>query len=504
MNELPNALYDAAATRALDHQAIHQHSIPGYELMRLAGREAYRVMRSLWPENRQLVVFCGAGNNGGDGYVVAGLAARDGYDVKVIALGEPRTDDANRACNDAIGESDVDGKGRIQVIKDLGTVTSRVLDEGDLVVDAILGTGLSRAPQDGIAMAIAAINSQSSPVYSLDIPSGLNADNGNVPGEAVIAQATSTFIGLKIGLLTGSGPDVVGELFFHDLDVPAAVYDAIPAIATRITSDLVKVRLPVRRRCAHKGDRGHVVLVGGNKGLTGAVRIAARTAARSGAGLVTAATRADNAIMVNVQQPEIMVVGVETAAELVKAIEGCDAFGIGPGLGLDQWSTTLFDVSIRSSLPRVIDADALNLLARNPSRDGNWVLTPHPGEAARLLGCTIPEISADRPAAVREIVRRYGGVCVLKGCGTLIADEQTLWLCNRGNSGMATGGMGDCLTGLITSLLGQKLDPLSAAICGVWLHARAAELEAADQAMTGILASDLIPWLRRLLDDPHD
>ncbi len=489
MNELPTNLYDAAGTRTLDEAVITGHGVDGYELMRRAGIEAYRVLCRRWPDAHRLVILCGSGNNGGDGYVVAGLAARDGKSVHAWALKPPRSDSARQALQDAEAAG-------VSIAATPGDAVARC----DLVVDALLGTGLSRAPEGEAAAAIATINGIDAPVFALDIPSGLNADTGAARSAVVEATATSTFIGLKLGLLTGRGPEVAGTVHFHDLGVPRVVYDAVPPVATRIGGARVRAWLPRRRRCAHKGDHGHVVLVGGNDGMTGALAIASRAAARSGAGLVTAATRARNTLAVNRQQAEIMTAAVDDAGALETVLSGRDAFAIGPGLGRDAWAESLLARAATANLPCVVDADALNLLAGSGIRRDDWVLTPHPGEAARLLDTTTAAVADDRPGTVREIVRRYGGVCVLKGCGTLVGDHDTLYLCDAGNPGMGSGGMGDCLTGIIASLLGQGLSPVSAAASGAWLHATAADCEARANGTVGMLATDLLPWLRRLME----
>ncbi|MCZ7599072.1 MAG: NAD(P)H-hydrate dehydratase [Gammaproteobacteria bacterium] len=492
MIDLPTALYDAAGARALDDRAIRIHGIDGYELMSRAGAAAWDTARRLWPGARRIVVVCGKGNNGGDGYVVAALAARDGLSVEMAALGEPRSDESARARRFA-AEQGVDAVPIDDV--DFGAA--------DLVVDGVLGTGLAQAPADAAAVAIGKINACASPVLALDIPSGLDSDTGCAPGVAVKARATCTFIGLKLGLVTGVGPELAGEVVHDGLGVPAAVFDEVPCAARRIDRTLVESWLPRRSRCAHKGEQGHVMLVGGNEGMTGALRIAAEAAARSGAGLVTAATRSRHAMFINIAQPEIMVSGVDDGDALTRMGEGRQAIGIGPGLGLDEWAASLLDRALAAGVPMVADADALNLLAAGRTPPPGTVLTPHPGEAARLLGVGTREISRDRPGSARDIARRYRCVCVLKGCGTVVTDGDVLYVCDRGNPGMATGGMGDCLTGIITALLGRGLAPLRAAVCGTRLHAAAADLEAAAHGMAGMLATDLLPHLRTLLE-PHD
>jgi NAD(P)H-hydrate epimerase len=489
MSEMPTVLYDAEGTRRLDDSAIKEHGIPGFDLMSRAAGEAYRILRRRWPDAYRVLVVCGSGNNGGDGYVVGALAARDGLAVTVVALGDPRTDDARRAREAAMEEG-----------CSLAPLEEADFTTFDVIVDAMFGTGLTRAPEGAMADAISKINACPAPVLSLDIPSGLDADTGCTPGSAIHAAATITFIALKPGLITGKGPEYTGDLHYHSLDVPREVFDRVDGVAVRIDRDLVHRWLPRRSRCAHKGTAGHVLLAGGNDGMTGALRIAAEAAARSGAGLVTAATKGRNTAGVNAGQPEIMVASCDDPNRLPALLETRRALGVGPGLGRDAWARDMFENALSAAVAKVVDADALWFLAGSRQRAESWVLTPHPGEAARLLGVDVASVENDRISAARQIVERYGGVCVLKGCGTVIADRESLFICDRGNPGMATGGMGDCLTGVITALLGQGLEPIRAAVCGVWLHASAADLEARENGQVGLLASDLFPWLRHLLD----
>ncbi len=491
MSQIPVSLYDAKGCRALDRTAIEDYGIAGFSLMQRAGQAAFSVLRECWPEANSIVVVCGSGNNGGDGYIVAGLAAQQELDVTLFALSEPRSDDARSARVMAIAAG-----------VEPQPLPEHALPGSDLLVDAVLGTGIDRAPDREAKRAIELMNLQDSPRLALDISSGLSADSGHTPGVAVEASATSTFIGMKAGLLTGRGPEFSGRVFFHDLDVPEAVYSRVPPLARRIDTSIVKTWLPIRRQCVHKGDLGHALLAGGNRGMSGALRIAAESAARTGAGMVSALTLERNIGGVNVRQPEIMVHGLTVGAGVGGRLANVDAVGLGPGLGRDAWARSVFEQVLRLDAAKVLDADALNLLADSGRTDGNWILTPHPGEAARLLGCSAGEINTDRIGAVRAISERYGGICVLKGCGTLICGDQQVYLCDRGNPGMASGGMGDCLTGVITSLRAQGLTPMHAAVCGVWLHASAADIEAGANGVSGMLASDLYRWIRKLQETP--
>ena len=490
MQDLPINLFDANGCRELDRTAIGQFGMPGFDLMQTAGGCVFEDLRRLWPEAGRISILCGPGNNGGDGYVVAALCAKAGLQVELVALAEPRSEDAQSARRLAVeaGLSPIDFSAII------------ALDRPDVVVDAVLGTGISRAPEGAAAEAIRQMNQGDAPVVAVDIPSGLNADNGSTPGAVVSAALTSTFIGMKVGLLTGRGPDYCGEIRFHDLNVPAEALNQVPATATRINRRRIFAALPGRRPCAHKGDQGHLLLLGGNKGMPGALRIASETAARSGTGLVSAVTVPENASAINIGQPEIMVHGLTEAAGMADLLGRCDAVVVGPGLGGDEWSRLMLQRLIEAKLPMIADADALNLVAGQDVRRQDWILTPHPGEAGRLLGLSAAEVEMDRIAAVQAIANRYGGICVLKGCGTLISDGSRIFLNTTGNAGMASGGMGDCLSGLIGSFIAQGLELTDAAIAGVYLHGAAADHEAGKAGLVGMLATDLIPRIRDLLN----
>lgn len=268
-------------------------------------------------------------------------------------------------------------------------------------------------------------------------------------------------------------------------------------LPTRMSWD--QFTLPARSPTAQKGDFGHVLVIGGDHGMSGALRLAGEAALRTGAGLVSVATRADHAAGISTSRPELMSHGVESVAQLSPRLKRATVLAAGPGLGQGEWGRKLFSAVLESSLPMVVDADALNLLAAEPVRRDNWILTPHTGEAARLLGQTVEQVQADRIAAAVALKQKYGGVVVLKGAGTLVVDATgEIAMCNEGNPGMASGGMGDVLTGVIAGLLAQGCDLTESARQGVCLHAHAADL-AAQEGQRGLLASDLFPYLRRLL-----
>ncbi len=486
MNTLAHNLYRAEQVRAMDQYAIDHLALSGTVLMERAGAAAFEILQMRWPEAKSIVVVCGTGNNGGDGYVVARLAKEQGLEVICMLVG----DKANLK-GDALAAAQRLDMEAIQF-------NAEQCKSADLLVDALLGTGLEGNVTGERFDAIMAMNDSGKSILSLDVPSGLNADSGQVQGIAIKAAATITFIGNKQGLFVGDGWDYSGERIFNPLSVPLSLYDETQCDVELINYRKLKSILKPRAANSHKGDYGHVLVVGGESGYTGAVRMAGEGAARVGAGLVSIATRPEHAHYINSARPELMVHGVEDEKTFQILAERANVIAIGPGLGQSEWAKNLLKYAIESGLPLVVDADALNLLSAEPHKNDNWVLTPHAGEAARLLGQAIHEVQDDRFAAVKALQEEFAGTVILKGTGTLIsAGELPTFLCIDGNPGMSSGGMGDVLTGVIAGLIAQGLDKLDAASLGVCLHAAAGDL-AAKTGQRGLLASDLMAAVRRL------
>ena len=496
---LPVALYTGDQVRELDRISTEAAGLTPAVLMSRAGRAAFNLVRRYWPDATSLTILCGGGNNAGDGYLVAALAAQKRLAVRALWLKPPEqlSGAARQAYDYAVQEG-------VSIASfDPAAVNDPEFAAG-VFVDALLGTGASgavRAPYDA---AIAWLNDQLGPVIALDVPSGLCANTGAELGAAVRADLTITFIGCKRGLLTGRGPSLTGELIVDDLGVPETVFTSVKASTERCQIAALLRELAPRRRDAHKGDFGHVLIIGGDKGLGGAAVMAAEAVARSGAGLVGLATQPEHIAAALTRLPEAMAVAVTSGQELEPHLVRPTVLALGPGLGRSPWSEQMLQQAAKTNLPMVVDADALNLLAegrvlRTPYRD-NWVLTPHPGEAARLLGETAAAIQADRFAAVTALQKKYGGVVVLKGAGTLIADGVDIALADVGNPGMAVGGMGDLLTGIIAALLAQGLRPTVAARLGVCVHGMAGDMAAEDHGQRGLLPTDLLPYVRELLN----
>ncbi len=490
--DFPRALYTAEQTRQLDQLAIDS-GILGIQLMKRAGRAAFEQLLKHFPEPSSITVYCGAGNNAGDGYVIAALAAQRCIPVRLIAVGDPQ-----KLSGEAADARDYAFQEGVKA-----EALTKPPSEG-VIVDALLGTGIRGEVRPAYAEAIEQINQAGLPVLAVDIPSGLEADTGAVLGMAVNATLTVTFIGVKQGLLSGRGPALCGELVFAGLGVPESVYDQVASESRRLLLTEALAALPARAVDAHKGDFGHVMIIGGDTGYGGAAIMAAEAAARTGAGLVSLATRPEHVAPALTRRPELMVCGVTSGQELEPWLARPTVLVVGPGLGQSPWSEQMLQQALQSGLPVVLDADALNLLATNrpavaESRD-NWILTPHPGEAARLLQSGTAEVQRDRFAAVKSLQRRYGGAVILKGAGSLVRGAEGLTeLVSAGNPGMASGGMGDVLSGVLGGLLAQGLNVTQAAALGAGLHAEAADLAVGDWGERSLLATDLVPALCQLL-----
>ena len=492
-----SSLYTAAEVYALDAAAIAAGT-PALQLMKRAGRAAFELLLARYPEPGLISIYCGAGNNGGDGYVLAALAAQRLLAVQVIQLAPAeRLTGAARAAYEFAAQEGV----AMQLFTETTVPTAGV------IIDALLGIGLQGALKAEYAAAIAQINAAQLPVLALDIPSGLQADTGAVASVAVAASLTITFIGIKRGLLTGRGAALCGELVLEQLGVQPEVYAQVPTELTRLACGALLAQLPARAADAHKGDFGHVMVIGGDIGYGGAALMAAEAAARSGAGLVSIATRPEHVPAILARRPEVMAMGVISGQELEPLLVRPSVIVIGPGLGRSPWSEQMLQQAVKSGLPLVLDADALNILAEGrvvPASIArtNWLLTPHPAEAARLLNCTTAEVQADRFAAVIKIQQQYNCAVILKGAGSLVAgSDGSLGLVSDGNPGMATGGMGDVLSGILGALMAQGLSTSQAAPLGASLHACAADLAAQEYGQRSLLATDLIPYLCELLNE---
>lgn len=479
--------------KALEDASAAQSDEGLSQLMEKAGAALYQALQIHFPSADHYHIVCGKGNNGGDGFVVARLALEAGKKVTVYLDNEPTARDARASFE------------KLQQITVKFSQTSAFNPESGVIVDCLLGTGLVNAPSEACSTIIQQINTSQLPVVSADIPSGLRCDTGDTPGAVVNAQLTVTFIGLKPGLLTGAGKNVCGKVVMESLDIDNS---SVRTNIYQMTPELFEGSLPRRPVESHKGMFGHVLVVGGDAGFGGAAFLAASAALRSGAGLVSVVTHPAHASSFLSGQPELMVNGLATAEDnqtlLQTLVDQCDVVVLGPGLGKREFGQSFFNHVIEqisaTKKPAVLDADALNWLSTTTLQVPSAVLTPHPGEAARLLSTSTQVVSKNRFAAVLEIQERYKATTLLKGAGSLITDGAVTLINSTGNPGMASGGMGDVLSGLTGALLAQKLDALEALAYGVFVHGLAADIAAQRNGQVGLLASDLLPEIRQVLN----
>ncbi|MET3816491.1 bifunctional ADP-dependent NAD(P)H-hydrate dehydratase/NAD(P)H-hydrate epimerase [Pantoea sp. UYEF8] len=482
---LPYSVWPAQAVAQLEREGADALGITLYELMLRAGQAAYEHLNACWPDARHWLILCGHGNNGGDGYVVARLGQAAGRQVTLLACDceKPLPEEAQRA-----RDAWLDAGGEIHA------ADAAWPEQVGVIVDALLGTGINRAPGEPYRTLIQQANAHAAPILAIDMPSGLVASTGSAPGEVIQATHTLSVVALKPGQITGKARDFIGELFYADLGLQAFLA-AETAPMTRYDASALAQWLRPRKPTSHKGDHGRLLVVGGDAGTAGAVRMTAEAALRSGSGLVRVLTHKDNIIPILTARPEIMVDEL-TDEQLSAALEWADVIAIGPGLGQRDWGKRALERVAECEKPMLWDADALNLLAISAEKRQNRIITPHPGEAARLLNIKTSEVESDRLHAAQSLAQRYGGVVVLKGAGTLIASEQgEMAFADVGNAGMASGGMGDLLSGIIASLVGQKLALFDAACAGCVAHGAAADAVAAQRGTRGMLATDLLELL---------
>ena len=480
---LPIALYSTAQVRALDAHAIKELGIPGYVLMKRAGEAALRYLRTRWPMAHRIVIVCGKGNNAGDGYVLGRFAHAAGLTVTLLSAV-----DAEQLGGDArLAYEDFKSSGG-----QVHDFAPELLGQGDVIVDALLGTGLKGGVREDLGRVIERINLSGRPVFAIDVPSGLDSDTGIPLGHTVRADCTITFVGLKTGLFIGDGPEYTGTVYFDDLEIAAPPASEFKPGLERIVDSEIQRALPRRARAAHKGNFGRVLIIGSGSGMPGATRLSGEACLRVGAGLVTVAVAPENVAAISSGRPELICLALTNVSDLEEALERAEIIAIGPGLGRTQWASDALQAVLATDKPLVVDADALNLIAEAgvPPRH-NWILTPHPGEAGRLLDISTEEIQADRLSALDRLVARYGGTVVLKGAGTVVGTKGRIpALCERGNPGMASAGTGDVLTGAVAGILAQCRDTWLAARVGVLVHAMAGDA-AARTGERGLIASDI-------------
>ena len=497
-------LVSAEEIRAIERIAIEEMGIPAATLMERAGRAVADAAATLAGQDGRVVVVCGSGNNGGDGFVAARLLQKAGRGVLAVALGAPGKGSAESVAMWKAAEDAGVPVAGLQALREFP------VRPGDLIVDAIFGTGLERPADGNFAAAIeciATLREQGARVLAVDLPSGLSTDTGHAIGLAVRADATVTFAFSKIGLVLQPGADLAGEVTVVDIGIPPEAAGRIPASAELLDEAGARALVPRRDREAHKGDAGRLLVVAGSAGKTGAAHLALTGALRGGVGLVTLASRPEVLLPALAGRPEAMSIplpgngnlGRSDIPALQGAASGADAMVIGPGIPRGpETAPAIRGMLDRYPLPTVLDADAINALADHPGlvavigHDAPIVLTPHPGEMARLIGGTIEDVQADRVAIARRKAQEWGAVVVLKGARTVVADpDGPAAIIPTGNPGMATGGTGDVLAGLLGALLAGGLRPREAARVAAWVHGRAGDIAARRFGERGMLASDL-------------
>ncbi len=494
-------LVTAEEMRRLDRAAAEEAGVAGLVLMENAGAGAARIALELLRGPGRVAVLAGPGHNGGDGLVLARHLAGAGIEAEVFLFGQPRG---------IALENLRAAKGAGVAVHEGGEQAGRA-QAADLIVDALLGTGLKGPPRGTMAAIISRVREWDRPVLALDVPSGLDADTGQVPGVCVRAQVTATFGLPKPGLYLYPGAAEVGEVRIVNISLPRTVIERYPPATRLLTPQLASGMLPDRPPWGHKGTFGHTVVVGGSRGFLGAAILAGLGALRAGSGLASVITPAPLDLEVTAAAPELMTLGVGDGGWPAEAGGWLDtvlarrpaALAVGPGMGADPGLTGLVaGILKRVSCPVVVDADALNALARLDPAElrsvlrPDVVLTPHPGEMARLTGLTVEAINADRIACARAAAGRWGVIVVLKGAGTVVAlADGRAWLDPGGNPALATAGSGDVLTGVIAGLLAQGLAPERAAALGVHLHRRAGDLAGQEMGKAGVIARDLLSRL---------
>lgn len=484
-------LYTAEQVRHLDTRLAHARGVPSLQLMQDAAAAALHILSANWPEAQRIIVLAGSGNNAGDGWHLAELLHQRGRTVEVYCLKEPAALTGDAA---TVADSAITAGCHWQRCQD----TTPDLETADLIVDAILGTGLSGVLRTEYAALINRVNTASTAVFSLDIPSGLQADTGVSMSGHIIADITITFVAYKRGLFTGDGIDACGKVVLADLGL-SAFPEVCDHIARSVRLLSAQLKWPDRPANSHKNRFGTVVVIAGNRGMAGAGLLSAQAALHCGAGLVTLVTHPGHVAELHTRQPELMLLDSTDQAQAIVKLIAADTIVFGPGLGNDDWSEQcweLLHIALAERLSRpcnlIMDADGLRYLPFTFPAEVNLVITPHPGEAARLLDADSATIQQDRFQSSMRLAETQRSTVVLKGAGTIISnDEGKIALCPFGNPGMATAGMGDVLTGVLAAVLSQQSDLYTAVCNAVVIHSRAGDAAAGVSGQTALLAGSL-------------
>ena len=499
-------LYTASETRKIDNLAIKEKGISGYSLMQMAAEFTLDVILREFSPVEELIIFCSKGKNSGDGFLLGSFAKEFGLEVTIVMS---NTSNVIKGVSRKAFEEMKDAKVKIISTK---SVEKLKVSNKAVIVDALIGTGLKGNLKKNIKESILALNKLGVklPVLSLDIPSGVNPDTGDADDIAVYADITASFVAQKRGCFTSVGKKFSGEIIYSDLEIPKNLFSKIISTSYVVDYEDSISKVVYREQDAHKGHFGNVLIVGGDRGLGGAGLLSSRAAVYSGAGLTSLVTRPEHVSASLVSCPEVMVKGVDSGQDIEEHLVKPDVIAIGPGLGQSAWSEQMiqrvFWEAEKRDVSVIMDADALNLLTKlklSSNLPKRLILTPHPGEASRLLNTSVAVIESNRFSAAAKIQKKFNATVVLKGSGTVICHKsggtQKWGICDSGNPGMATGGMGDVLTGIIAGLLAQGLTLKEAAEAGVDLHAKAADQASLEFGEAGLTPSDVINELKYLL-----
>lgn len=507
-------LVTAKEMKALDVQAQNDYAMPGILLMDNAAQAVAEAVHEALTalEGERVVIFCGGGNNGGDGLGAARWLQSYGVSVRAFVVGAAL--DAVRG--DAAVELAMFTKagGRVEALstEDDWVLAELAASKADVLVDALLGTGFHGELEGDVLRACELLNKSEKYILAVDVPTGVNADNGAVSENAVRADHTVTMALVKTGLLLYPGREYCGDIELADISMPVKLVEEYQSDKYRLTDEIVRELLPLRKANAHKGDAGRVVICAGSPGYTGAAALASDAAVKAGAGLVSLYTPLSSRDVLAIKLTEVMVHGLlermpgilggGAASDVASSAEAADVLAIGPGLGTSESTQEAVRTILQKiTTPVVIDADALTALAGHTeilaAMQAQKVLTPHPGEMARLTGLEIAEIEADRINVAKKYAEQWQAIVVLKGAPTVIGcPNGTVYVNSTGNSSLATGGSGDVLTGIIAGLAAQEISLQEAAICGVYLHGLAAELTGIDIGLAAGELAALLPQAR--------
>ena len=483
--------------KSIEARAVRSPGLSITKLMERASMAVFKEIERKFGGASELTIFCGTGNNAGDGYLVAAIAAANSVRVSVMEVGDVQKQSVEVAHARSIAAK--------SAVKFFTPETELEIKEG-VIIDALIGTGLRSQMSANFVEAIKTINESKMPVVAIDLPSGLDGNTGDVPDFAVQADLTVTFVALKRGMMTGKASAYCGEIVLASLEIPDSLRNIETSDSKLLRLKYLLGHLPERSKLAHKYHFGHAMVVGGEFGFGGAAIMAAQACMRTGAGLVSLCSRIEHIGSMLARQPEVMAHGVASGQELEPLLDAATVLIIGSGLGKSAWSEQLLQKSLRAGHPMVVDADALNLIADGCMKinfsELSWVITPHSGEAARLLGTSVQLVEKDRFSAIKALQEKYSATVILKGPGTLVVGDAAAGprICPYGNASMATAGSGDVLAGIVGSLLAQGMPLQLSAELGCCIHSKAADLAVERFGQFGLTATDILSCVRAILN----